>query len=103
MHGNGPSSDGEGGFTGHAPDSRPILAGIQVREEDLEPQKALDIASMLFRTAAAVILVLALGQFAAWWINRPPGGRVLAAPATSPSAAAHGRPRAGAEAAGTLR
>ena len=74
MHGQGPGSDGEGSFTGHSADSRPILAGIQVREEDLEPQKALDIASMLFRIAAAVILVLALGQFAAWWLNQPPGG-----------------------------
>ena len=24
--------------------------------------------------ASVVILVLALGQFAAWWLNRPPGG-----------------------------
>ena len=74
MHGHGPSSDGEGSFTGHTADSRPVLAGIQVREEDLEPQKGLDIASTLFRIAAAVILVLALGQFAAWWLNQPPGG-----------------------------
>ena len=74
MQGKGPSSDGEGSYTGHTPDSRPILAGIQVREEDLEPQKALDIASMLFRIAAGVILILALGQFAAWWLNQPPGG-----------------------------
>ena len=74
MQGNGPDSDGEEGFTGHTPDSRPMLAGIQVREEDLEPQKGLDIASMLFRIAAVVILVLALGQFFAWWVNQPPGG-----------------------------
>lgn len=66
--------DGEGSYTGHTADHRPVLAGVQVREEDLEPQKALDIASAVFRVAGVVILVLAIGQFAAWWIDRPPGG-----------------------------
>jgi hypothetical protein len=74
MDGNGPSIDGEGNFTGHTADNRPMMAGMQVREEDLEPQKGLDIASSVFRVAGGVIFILALVQFAAWWINRPPGG-----------------------------
>ena len=74
MEGNGPTMDGEGNFTGHTPDNRPMMAGMQVREEDLEPQKGLDIASNVFRVAGGVIFILALVQFAAWWISRPPGG-----------------------------
>ena len=38
MHGDQPGTDREGSFTGHTADDRPVLAGIQVREEDLEPQ-----------------------------------------------------------------
>jgi len=60
--------------TGHRPGKRPLLAGIEVREEDLEPQKGLDVTSMVVHVSAGVILVLALGQFAAWWLDRPPGG-----------------------------
>ena len=74
MDGNGPGFGGEGSYTGHTPDHRPVLAGIQVREDDLEPQKGLDIASVVFRVAAGVILVLALVQFGAWWLDRPAGG-----------------------------
>ncbi|MBW3628377.1 MAG: hypothetical protein KY464_03685 [Gemmatimonadetes bacterium] len=77
MDGDVPSTDGEGSYTGHSVDNRPLLAGIHVREEDIEPQKGLDIASAVFRVAGVVILILALGQFAAWWINRPPGGAGL--------------------------
>lgn len=77
MDGDVPGTDGEGSYTGHTADNRPLLAGIQVREEDIEPQKGLDIASAVFRVAGVVILILALGQFAAWWINRPPGGAGL--------------------------
>jgi len=63
-----------GDETGHRPGKRPMLAGVEVREEDLEPQKGLDVASTVVHVSAAVILVLALGQFVAWWVNRPPGG-----------------------------
>lgn len=56
---------------------RPLLAGVEVREEDLEPQKGLDVASTVVHVSAWVILVLALAQFAAWWLNRPPGGAGL--------------------------
>jgi hypothetical protein len=51
-----------------------LLAGVEVREEDLEPQKGLDVAGTVVHVAAVVILLLALGQFVAWWVDRPPGG-----------------------------
>ncbi|MFL5381936.1 MAG: hypothetical protein ACJ8GN_05430 [Longimicrobiaceae bacterium] len=63
--------------TGHRPGKRPMLAGVEVREEDLEPQKGLDVTSTVVHVSAGVILVLALGQFAAWWLDRPPGGAGL--------------------------
>ncbi|MBD0319992.1 MAG: hypothetical protein ICV87_06650, partial [Gemmatimonadetes bacterium] len=66
--------DGESNETGRRPGRRPMLAGVEVREEDLEPQKGLHIVGLLFRISSVVILVLALGQFGVWWLNRPPGG-----------------------------
>ena len=77
MDGAVPSTEGEGSYTGLDAENRPLLAGIHVREEDIEPQKGLDIASAVFRVAGVVILILAVGQFAAWWIDRPPGGAGL--------------------------
>ena len=64
--------EGESDETGHRPGKRPVLAGVHVREEDLEPQQGLHIASRVFRVASVLILLLALGQFAAWWMDRPP-------------------------------
>lgn len=64
--------DGESNETGRRPGKRPMLAGVEVREEDLEPQKGLHIVGLLFRISSVVILVLALGQFGAWWLDRPP-------------------------------
>lgn len=52
----------------------PVIAGVHVREEDLEPQKGLHVAAVLFRICAAVILALAAWQLAAWWMDPPPGG-----------------------------
>jgi hypothetical protein len=66
--------DGDSNETGHRAGKRPLLAGVEVREEDLEPQKGLDVASTVVHVSSVVILVLALGQFAAWWLDRPPGG-----------------------------
>ncbi|HEV7587389.1 MAG TPA: hypothetical protein VGO40_04610 [Longimicrobium sp.] len=66
--------EGESHETGYRAGKRPLLAGIEVREEDLEPQKGLDLTSLVVHISAGVILVLALGQFAAWWLDRPPGG-----------------------------
>ena len=69
-----PKIEGESNETARRPGQRPVLAGVQVREEDLEPQTGLHIAAIVFRVASAVIFILALGQFAYWWLNRPPGG-----------------------------
>jgi hypothetical protein len=69
--------DGEDHESGHRAVKRPMLAGVEVREEDLEPQMGLDVTSRVVHVSAGVILVLALGQFAAWWIDRPPGGAGL--------------------------
>lgn len=54
-------------------EKRPELHGVEVREEDLEPQRGLQLATVLFHIAAGIILLLALVQFAVWWIDRPPG------------------------------
>lgn len=53
---------------------RPMLAGVEVREEDLERTKGLEVATTVVRVAAAVVLLLALFQFGYWWFDRPPGG-----------------------------
>jgi hypothetical protein len=50
-----------------------ILAGLHLRDDDLEPQPGLRFASTVFRICSIVILVLALWQFADWWMDRPPG------------------------------
>jgi hypothetical protein len=52
---------------------RPMIGGVEVREEDLDPQRGLHITTIVFRVSAVVIFVLALFQFAAWWVDRPPG------------------------------
>jgi hypothetical protein len=57
-----------------APTGRPILAGIEVREDDIESPRGINIVSAVVRASAVLILLLALGQFAHWWLNRPPGG-----------------------------
>jgi hypothetical protein len=53
---------------------RPVLAGVAVREDDLEPIKGLDVATRVVRVASVVVLLLALFQFGYWWFDRPPGG-----------------------------
>lgn len=52
---------------------RPELQGVEVREEDLEPQRGLHAAAVVLHVAAGVILLLALVQFGVWWTDRPPG------------------------------
>jgi hypothetical protein len=54
--------------------ARVTLNGVAVREEDIEPQPGLHIAALVCRVCAIIILLLALWQFAAWWMDRPPGG-----------------------------
>jgi hypothetical protein len=69
--------EGESDETGHRADGRPMLAGLHVREDDLEPQKGLHLVTIMLRVCSVVILVLAVVQFAAWWLDRPPGGAGL--------------------------
>jgi hypothetical protein len=66
--------DGDSNMTGRRAGKRPLLAGVEVREEDLEPQKGLDVASTVVHVSSGVILLLALAQFGVWWLDRPPGG-----------------------------
>jgi hypothetical protein len=71
--------ENEGSASGRrASDGRPMLAGVEVREEDLEPQKGLHFVAMVFRVSSVVILLLALWQFADWWLDPPPGGAGMA-------------------------
>jgi hypothetical protein len=56
---------------------RPIMAGVEVRQEDIEPQKGLHIAAAVLRGSAVVVFLLAMWQFGYWWLNRPPGGAGL--------------------------
>ena len=64
----------EGGREADGGRRRPVLAGVEVREEDLEPTKGLEVATYVVRVAAVVVLLLALFQFGYWWFDRPPGG-----------------------------
>lgn len=73
----GRSSDGAEGEHDHAERparGRPMLAGIEVREDDIETPTGIHLVSMVVRVSSIVIFVLAVGQFVAWWLNRPPGG-----------------------------
>lgn len=69
-----PLDEGENDETGSRAGKRPLLAGVEVREEDLEAQKGLNIAATVFRASAAIILALAVWQVLAWWMDPPPGG-----------------------------
>jgi hypothetical protein len=55
-------------------EKRPHIEGVEVRGEDLEPQRGLRTMSWVFRGSAAVIFLLAIYQFVAWFLNPPPGG-----------------------------
>ena len=59
--------------TGRDHAGRPMLAGVQVREEDLEPQKGLHFVSVLFRALAVLLLLLMLVQLAFGLGNQAPG------------------------------
>jgi hypothetical protein len=53
---------------------RPMLAGVEVREADLESAQGLHAATLVIRVAAGVVLLLALFQFVEFWRDPPPGG-----------------------------
>ena len=69
--------EGESDETGHRADGRPMLAGLHVREDDLEPVTGLHLVTKVLRVCSVIILVLAVVQFAAWWLDRPPGNAGL--------------------------
>lgn len=54
-------------------DDKNELHGVEVREEDLLPQRGLHAAAIVLHVAAAVILLLAFIQFGMWFRDRPPG------------------------------
>lgn len=58
--------------------ARSLLAGVEVRDDDLEPQVGLHFIGVVIRISAVVIVLLALWQFADWWLDRPPGNVGLA-------------------------
>lgn len=53
---------------------RPTLAGVEVREADLESTPGLHVATVVIRVAAGVVLLLAIFQFFNFWMDPPPGG-----------------------------
>ena len=53
---------------------RPQISGVDVRAEDLEPQRGLKTMAWVFRGSAVIIFLLAIYQFAAWFLDPPPGG-----------------------------
>ena len=53
---------------------RPMLAGVEVREEDLEPTPGLHVATRVIRVASIVVVLLAIFQFVTWLLDPPPGG-----------------------------
>lgn len=50
-----------------------MLAGIQVREEDIEPQTGLHFVALLFRALAVLLLILMIAQLVLGLGNPAPG------------------------------
>lgn len=63
--------------TGPRPGKRPLLAGVEVRHEDLERPTGLHAAAVVVRVSSVVVFILAMGQAVAWFADRPPGGAGL--------------------------
>jgi hypothetical protein len=66
--------NGEGSETGHRDGKRALLAGVEVRDEDVEEQPGIHVAGMVFRIAAVVLVLLAVYQAYDWLSDPPPGG-----------------------------
>jgi hypothetical protein len=64
----------ESDHTGLRPGKSALLAGVEVRDDDIDPHPGLHIATIVLRIASIVILLLGIGQFAVWWMDRPQGG-----------------------------
>ncbi|HYJ80229.1 MAG TPA: hypothetical protein VEW03_11530 [Longimicrobiaceae bacterium] len=69
-----PENAGTRSIDEHPRGRRPVMAGVEVRQEDVETQRGLHLAEVVVKVSAVVILLLALAQFAVWWLDRPPGG-----------------------------
>jgi hypothetical protein len=66
--------NGEGSETGHRDGKRALLAGVEVRDEDVEEKPGIHLAGMVFRIAAVVLVLLAIYQAYDWLSDPPPGG-----------------------------
>ena len=53
---------------------RAVLAGVEVREDDIDPQPGLHVATHVIRGCAVVIILLAIWQVFDWWNHRTPDG-----------------------------
>jgi hypothetical protein len=69
--------EGDSNETGFRPGKRPMLAGVEVRHEDLERPAGLHAAAVVVRVSAVVVFILAVGQAVVWFADRPPGGAGL--------------------------
>lgn len=58
-------------------EDHPVMAGIEVREEDIDEPAALHIAGIVFRISSVVILLLAIWQAWDWFRDPPPGNTGL--------------------------
>ena len=58
-------------------EGRPHIAGMEVREEDIDEPAALHIAGIVFRISSVVILLLAVWQAWDWFRDPPPGNTGL--------------------------
>lgn len=58
----------------HHPPARFTLAGVDVREEDVDSSTGLDIVGVVVRIAAVIILCLAAWEVYDWLRDPPPGG-----------------------------
>lgn len=63
-----------GSATMHRDGQSALLAGIEVRDEDVEIKKSLHIAGVAFRIATVVIILLAGYEVFDWLRDPPPGG-----------------------------
>jgi hypothetical protein len=64
----------EGSATIHREGERSLLAGVDVRSEDVEEQHGIHFAGVVFRVAAVVLVLLAIYQAYDWLSDPPPGG-----------------------------
>ena len=52
---------------------KPNIAGVHLRDRDLDPEAELHLVAKIFRICAGVMALLAVGQIIVWVANHPPG------------------------------